>query len=180
MALYDHRNVSRTARRHDSVVHSILPSIPLVLLGAAVAADLAFWATGVTHWANGAMWLIGGAVLAGVLKSVAYLTLVLANEGAIHTRHAWHHFAGHLVAMLLALADFYVRYFAGPQAAVPAGLVLTLVVIGFLLLIGANEGVLFERPSGGTRRRRASFRAAMRDDTASAFDRRRSDHRRAA
>jgi uncharacterized membrane protein len=179
MAIYHHRDVDRTVRLHGVAPHSILPSIPLVLLGAAVAADLAFWATGLSAWASAAMWLIGGAVLAGVLKSVGCLTDALSQDGPIHVRRAWSQFAGNIAAVLLALADFYVRYFAGAPAAVPAGLVLTLVVIGCLLLIGGNDGELSERPPGA-RRRRASFRAAMRDDTASAFDRRRADHRRAA
>jgi uncharacterized membrane protein len=179
MALYDHRDVCRTVRRGDAVSHSILPSIPLVLLGAAVCADLAFWATGLPRWASASMWLIGGAVIAGALKSVGCLTAALSQEGALNMRHAWHYFAGNTAAVLLALADFYVRYFAGAQAAVPAGLVLTLVVIGFLLLIGVGAGEFTARPPGA-RWRRANFRAAMRDDTAAAFDRRRSDHRHAA
>jgi len=178
MALYDHRDAYRTVRRRDAVSHSILPSIPLVLLGAAVCADLAFWATGLPRWASASMWLVGAAVIAGVLKSVGCLTAALSQEGALHMRHAWHYFAGNTAAVLLALADFYVRYFAGAQAVVPAGLVLTLVVIGFLLLIGVGAGELTARPPGA--RRRANFRAAMRDDTAAAFDRRQSDHRHAA
>ena len=130
-------NPKTTAALGDHPIHPMLIPFPVAFLVAAPIADLAFIGTGDGFWARAAMWLLGAGIVMALVAAVAGFTDFLSEPRIRSLNDAWYHMAGNLLAVVLAMINFGLRYAQGEEAAIkPWGVVLSLIVVGILLFTG--------------------------------------------
>src|SRR6266480_335611 len=61
-------------------IHPMLIPFPIAFFVGAFVCDLAFWGTGNSMWATGALWLIGAGLIMAALAAVAGLTDFLGDQ----------------------------------------------------------------------------------------------------
>ncbi|MDK1489794.1 DUF2231 domain-containing protein [Sinorhizobium sp. 7-81] len=130
------RNPRSTVQVAGHPIHPMLIPFPVVLVVSTLFCDLAFWRTGSGSWATATLWLLGGALFFGVFAALAGLADFIGEPRIRELTDAWYHFVGNAVALLLTLANFYLRYVNGPSAVMPEGLILSLIVVGIFLFTG--------------------------------------------
>jgi len=111
-------NPRSTAQIAGHPIHPMLVPFPIAFLVATPACDLAFWNTGSASWAVASMWLLGAALVTAALAASAGLTDFLAEPRIRNIRAAWLHMTGNVIAVLLSLINFYLRFAAGAEAGV--------------------------------------------------------------
>ena len=130
-------NPRSTAQIAGHPIHPMLIPFPIALLVATLASDLAFWRTGNASWATASIWLLGAALVMAALAAVAGLTDFLGERRIRDIRDAWLHMIGNVIAVLLSLFNFYLRYANGAEAGVlPWGIWISLIVVLLLLFNG--------------------------------------------
>jgi uncharacterized membrane protein len=130
------RNPVSTANIGDHPLHPMLIPFPIAFLVATFVCDLAFWWTRTPGWATGALWLLGAALIMAALAAAAGVTDFLGDKRIRDLSAAWHHMIGNVIAVLLSLWNWYLRYSGGEAAVLPWGLVLSLIVVAILLYTG--------------------------------------------
>jgi uncharacterized membrane protein len=130
------RNPQSTAQIAGHPIHPMLIPFPVAFLVATLACDLAYWATGSAGWVTASTWLLGAALVMAALAAVAGLIDFLGDERIRALLDAWQHMIGNIIAVVLALVNFYLRATGGDAAVLPWGLFLSLVVIAILLFTG--------------------------------------------
>ncbi len=129
-------NPKTTAQIAGHPIHPMLIPFPIAFFVAAFVCDLAFWRTGNAMWATGALWLIGAGLIMAALAALAGLTDLLGDQRIRDLSDAWWHAGGNVVAVVIELVSWYLRYSQGTAAVLPAGLVLSLIVVCILLFTG--------------------------------------------
>ncbi|MCK1486983.1 DUF2231 domain-containing protein [Bradyrhizobium sp. 193] len=130
-------NPKTTAAVGDHPLHPMIIPFPVAFLVGAPIADLAFIGTGDGFWARAAIWLIGAGIVMALVAAVAGFTDFFSDARIRSLNDAWYRMIGNLVAVVLALINFYLRYAQGAEAAIkPWGVALSLVVVGILLFTG--------------------------------------------
>ena len=142
MAERDYFGLAVTARLGGHPIHPMLVPFPIALLIAVFLCDLVFWSTGGTFWAEAAMWALGAALVFAALAAIAGLTDFLGNKAIRDLSDAWKHMIGNVIAVLLSLGSFAIRYYRGAEGVVPWGLLLSAVVVVILLYTGWKGGHL--------------------------------------
>jgi uncharacterized membrane protein len=130
------RNPRSTVQIAGHPIHPMLIPFPVVFVVSTFFCDLAFWRTGSPFWTTAALWLLGGALIFGVLAAAAGLTDFLAEHRIRELTDAWHHFIGNAAAIILTLVNFYLRNTNGEAAVIPEGVLLSLVVVVIFLFTG--------------------------------------------
>ena len=105
------REMSRSTPNPRSTVQlqatqSMLIPFPVVFVVLAFFCDLAFWRSGSPFWATAALWLLGEAVVFGLLAAVTGLTDFLGESRIRDLTDAWHHFIGNAAAIVLTSPQF--------------------------------------------------------------------------
>lgn len=116
-------------------IHPMLIPLPIGLLVAALASDIAYTVTDRELFAEMAVWLVGGGLLTGALAMVAGAVDFFLIERARRSRagkvHAW----GNGVVLAVAAVNLATRLLLGAEAAiVPWGLALS-ALTGLLLAV---------------------------------------------
>src|SRR3954453_45932 len=130
------RNPESTAQVAGHPIHPMLIPFPVAFLVATLVSDLIFLRTGNPGWATASLWLLGAALVMAALAAVAGLTDFLGDERIRDLSAAWHHMIGNVIAVVLALINWYRRYAGGDGAVLPWGLVLSTVIVLLLLYNG--------------------------------------------
>lgn len=139
-------NPNSTAKIAGHPIHPMLVPFPIALLVATLACDLAFWSTENDSWATAALWLLGAALITAALAALAGLADFLGDARIRALNDARLHMIGNVIAVLLSLINFYLRYAEGAAAAVfPWGISLSLIVVLLLLFTGWKGGELVYR-----------------------------------
>jgi uncharacterized membrane protein len=107
------RNPKSTAQIAGHPLHPMLIPFPVAFLVATFVCDLIFWRTGNAGWSAAAMWLLGAALVMAALAAVTGLTDFLGDARVRDLSAAWHHMLGNVVAVVLALINWYWRYTGG-------------------------------------------------------------------
>jgi uncharacterized membrane protein len=109
---------------------------PIAFFVAALFTDLTYWRTADPLWTTMSSWLLlGGLVMAG-LAVLAGLIDFLRDRGLRRLRLAWMHLLGNGLAFLLSVLNFIFHVRDGYSAVVPAGPLLSAVVVLILLFTG--------------------------------------------
>jgi uncharacterized membrane protein len=138
------------ARIGEHPIHPMLVPFPIAFLVGALACDIAFWSTRIPFWATAAIWLIGAALVMAALAAIAGLIDFASQDAIRMIPAAGHHMIGNVVAVVLSLLNFWLRYDEGAiNAVVPWGLTLSVVVAGILLYTGWLGGELVFRHQCG-------------------------------
>jgi uncharacterized membrane protein len=129
-------NPRSTASIAGHPIHPMLIPFPVAFFVAAFLCDLAYWQSADAIWTTAAMWLISAGLIMAVLAAVAGLTDVLGEARIRSLNDAWWHAGGNVVVVLIELYNWYARYTEGPDAVLPTGLILSLIVVCLLLFTG--------------------------------------------
>ena len=126
------RNPESTAQVAGHPIHPML--IPFLV--ATLVSDLIFLRTGTPGWATASLWLLGAALVMAALAAAAGLIDFLGDERIRGLSAAWHHMIGNVIAVVLALINWYRRYAATEPGIPSGGVVLSLLVVLILLYTG--------------------------------------------
>jgi uncharacterized membrane protein len=129
-------NPRSTAQIAGHPIHPMLIPFPVAFFVATFACDLAFWQSGNAGFATASLWLLGAGLVMAALAAVMGLIDVLGEPRIRSLNDAWLHAGGNVLAVLIELYNFYIRY---PNPAAPVvmkGLLLSLVVVLILLFTG--------------------------------------------
>ncbi|HEY7386534.1 MAG TPA: DUF2231 domain-containing protein [Beijerinckiaceae bacterium] len=130
------RNPSSTANIGDHPIHPMLIPFPIAFLVGTFVCDLIYLSTGNSGFAAATLWLLGGALLMAALAAVAGLIDFFGDQRIRDISAAWHHMIGNVIAVLLSLWNWYLRYSGGEAAIKPTGVLISLVVVLILLYTG--------------------------------------------
>ena len=135
--------VATTAKLGTHPIHPMLIPFPIALLTSTLASDLAFWSTGNIFWAEASFYLLAAALVMSAAAAVAGFADFFGNARIRSMGDAWRHMVGNLVAVLLSLLNFIIRWSATPADQVlPWGIVLSAIVFLLLLYTGWKGGTL--------------------------------------
>ena len=129
-------NPHSTAQIAGHPIHPMLIPFPIAFFVSTFVCDLVFWRTGNPEWATATVWLLGAGLVMAALAAIMGLIDVFGDQRIRDLSDAWWHAGGNVIAVLLELYNFYIRYQGGAAAIVPKGLVLSLVVVCILLFTG--------------------------------------------
>jgi uncharacterized membrane protein len=129
-------NPKSTASIAGHPIHPMLVPFPIAFFVTTFVCDLSFWRTGVSFWASASLWLLGAGLVMAALAAVMGLIDVLSEPRIRALNDAWWHAGGNVVAVLIELYNWYLRYTSGEAAIVPTGLSLSLIVVCILLFTG--------------------------------------------
>jgi uncharacterized membrane protein len=136
------RNPRSTAQIAGHPIHPMLVPFPIAFLVATFVSDLMFWRTGNPGWATASLWLLGAALIMAALAALAGLTDFLGEVRIRQLSTAWLHMIGNVVAVLLSVVNWYLRFDGGEAAVLPAGILISLLVVLILVYTGWQGGKL--------------------------------------
>jgi uncharacterized membrane protein len=126
-------------------IHPMLVLFPVAFFVATFLCDIGYWYSGNAIWVTAGLWVLGAALVMAALAAVAGLIDFLGDAQIRNLSDAWQHAIGNVIAVLISLFNFYWRYRYGTAGVVPAGLVMSLIVVGILLFTGWKGGELVFR-----------------------------------
>lgn len=130
-------NPKSTASIAGHPIHPMLIPFPVAFLVTAFVTDVVARQTGTAGWAVASMWLIGAGVVMALAAAIFGFTDFIGDARIRGISAAWQHLIGNLIAVVVALINFYLRYKNGAQTeAAGAGLWLSLVTVLLLLFNG--------------------------------------------
>jgi uncharacterized membrane protein len=129
-------NPRSTAQIAGHPIHPMLIPFPIAFFVSAFVCDLVFWGTGYPIWATAALWLLGAGLIMAALAAIAGAIELLGDAQIRNLTDAWWHAGGNVVAVVIELINFFLRYANGTSAVLPTGLVLSLIVVCILLFTG--------------------------------------------
>ena len=139
------RNPRSTASIAGHPIHPMLIPFPIAFFIAAFLCDLVFWRTTNASWADATVWLLGAGLIMAALAAVTGLTDVLGDPQIRTMNTAWWHAGLNVLAVLIELYNWYLRFTDGSTAIVPTGLVLSAIVVALLLITGWLGGQMVYR-----------------------------------
>jgi uncharacterized membrane protein len=131
-----HRNPRSTASIAGHPIHPMLIPFPIAFFVGTFACDVAFWTTKSYGWFEPTLWLLGAGVIMALLAAVMGLIDVIGDAQIRALSTAWWHAGGNLLAVVIEIINWFLRYGQGTRAVLPTGIVLSLIVVLILLFTG--------------------------------------------
>ena len=140
-ALINDANSRSTAKPRGRPIHTMLVSFSAAYFTGAFVTDLVYWQMPDVMWERFSIWLIAvGLIMAG-LAVIAYVIDLLSRR----QMPAWPGVVGYAVATLLSLFNAFVHSRDGYTAVVPAGLMLSGIVVAVLIVTARVASALANR-----------------------------------
>lgn len=133
MALY-HADIPSAAQVAGHPIHPMLVPFPIAFLVGALATDLTYLNTEDPFWALASIWLLRAGLVMGVLAAIFGLMDFYSRRRIRDHNIAWYHFIGNATVLILAWVNLSMRDQAPIDGLVPAGVILSAVVAGILLI----------------------------------------------
>jgi len=144
-ALINDANSRSTAKPRGRPIHTMLVSFSAAYFTGAFVTDLVYWQMPDVMWERFSIWLIAvGLIMAG-LAVIAYVIDLLSRR----QMPAWPGVVGYAVATLLSLFNAFVHSRDGYTAVVPAGLMLSGIVVAVLIVTARVASALANRHRAG-------------------------------
>lgn len=128
-------NPRSTAQIAGHPLHPMVIPFPIAFFVSVFACDIALKNGGNPGWATAALWLLGAGLIMAALAALLGLTDFLSEPRIRALNDAWWHAGINVLAVLISLYNFYIRY-ADPTAAGTKGLIVSLIVVCLLLVSG--------------------------------------------
>jgi len=125
-----------TAQVAQHPIHPMLVPIPIVCFIGALMTDIAYTLTADIMWADFSAWLLLVGFIFGVLAAIAGLTDFLTNRMIRAQAPAWPHLLGNLAVLVLSFFNILLHTRDAWTSVVPAGLVLSIIVVLILPVTG--------------------------------------------
>lgn len=129
-------NPKSTASIAGHPIHPMLIPFPIVFFVSTLACDLAYLTNGNPEWVRVTQWLLGAGVIMGLLAAVFGIIDLLGEPRVRALPTVWWHASGNVLAVLISIYNFCVRYMDGEAAVRPTGLILSIIVVLILLFTG--------------------------------------------
>jgi len=139
------QNPKSTAQIAGHPIHPMLIPFPITFFVATFVADLVYWGTRSPAWAEATVWLLGAGIVMAALAALAGLADVFGDMQIRNLSDAWWHAGANILAVLIEIYNWYSRYAHGGDAILPAGLILSLIVVLLLLFSGWKGGEMVFR-----------------------------------
>ncbi len=149
-AFVDHAGPRATSA--TGTAYLTLFPVPVVCFVAALATDIAYWASAFLMWLHFSEWLIAAGLAFGAVAAVLLLIAFVANRETRSRPRAWWHLGLFYAALVVELFNAFVHTIDGWTAVVPTGMALS--VVGGALALGA-VAALFAMSSPPVVRREA-------------------------
>jgi|ERR1051325_8579618 len=130
------RNPHSTASIAGHPIHPMLIPFPIAFFVATFVCDLVYWGGRNTSWFDATLWLLGIGLIMAALAAVMGLIDVLGDAQIRALSTAWWHAGGNVLAVVVELINWYLRYARGSTVVLPTGIILSLVVVLILLFTG--------------------------------------------
>lgn len=141
---YHDSGVPSTVAIAGHPLHPLIVTFPIAFLSGAFGADLGYWFTHDPFWAKAALWLIGSGFVAGLVAALTGMLDFLRIDS--HTERlrqrvkkqsaGWIHMFGNVMAMVLTLINWLLRWNNFEAAILPLGLILSTIVASLLAITG--------------------------------------------
>lgn len=131
-----HRNPRSTASIAGHPIHPMLIPFPIAFFVATFACDVAYWITRGQGWFEATLWLLGAGVVMALLAALAGIADLLGEARIRALSTAWWHAGGNLLAVVIEIINFFLRYGEGADAVLPTGIILSAAVVCILLFTG--------------------------------------------
>lgn len=133
MALY-HPDIPSTAQVAGHPIHPMLVPFPIAFLVTALVTDLTYLNSEDPFWALASLWLLRAGLVMGILAAVFGLVDFYSRRTIRDHKIAWYHFIGNATVLTLAWVNVSMRNEAPVDGLTPAGITLSAVVAGLLLV----------------------------------------------
>jgi uncharacterized membrane protein len=131
-------NPRSTASLVGHPLHPMLVPIPIACFVLTFFTDLAYWKTANMQWANMSAWLLTVGLIVAVFAAIAGLIDFLGERRIRSLRAVWIHAVGNAIALVLSILNDFVHSRDAYTSVVPAGLILSGLVVLILLVTGWN------------------------------------------
>ena len=132
-------------------LHPMLVPVPIVCFVGTLITDIAYWRTADMQWANFSAWLLTAGLIVSILVVIAGLTDFFGDRRIRALRPAWIHGLGNALALVLAIFNALVHTRDAYTSVMPAGLILSALVVLILLVTGWNGWEMVYRHRVGVR-----------------------------
>src|SRR5438874_4804904 len=129
-------NPRSTASIAGHPIHPMLIPFPIAFFVATFVCDLVVWGTRNPSWFDATLWLLGAGLIMAALAAVMGLIDVVGDAQIRALSTAWWHAGGNVLAVVIELINWYLRYVEGSRAVLPTGIILSLIVVLILLFTG--------------------------------------------
>jgi uncharacterized membrane protein len=134
-------------------VHVMLIPVPIVCFVATLITDNVYWQTAAMQWANISAWLLVIGLLFSVFAATAGLIDFFGEPCIRELRAAWSHGLGNTAALILSIFNALIHTRDPYTSVVPAGLILSALVVAILLFTGWNGWSMVYRHGVGLRQK---------------------------
>ena len=129
-------NPKSTAQIAGHPLHPMLIPFPIVGFVGTLLADFALKWTGDPFFFRMGLWLLGVGLLFAALAAVVGLIDVMGDAQIRNLGDVWLHAAGNVIAVVLELINFFMRYTGDASFAAGTGFWISLAVVLILLFTG--------------------------------------------
>jgi uncharacterized membrane protein len=131
-------NPRSTASIAGHPIHVILVPVPIVCFCATLITDIVYARTAAMLWADISVWLLLVGLIFSVFAALAGLIDFLGEPRIRQLRAAWIHAGGNLAALILSIFNECIHTRDAYTSVVPAGLILSALVVVILAITGWN------------------------------------------
>src|SRR6202041_1223349 len=135
-------NPRSTLSVRDPPIHAMLVPVPVVCFGATLVTDIVYWRTAAMLWADISAWLLLIGLLVSLVAAAAGVIDFFGDRRIRELRAAWIHALGNIAALVLSIFNALIHTRDAYTSVVPAGLILSALVVLILLVTGWNGRTL--------------------------------------
>jgi uncharacterized membrane protein len=132
-------------------LHAMLVPVPTVCFVATLVTDIVYWQTAAMQWANISAWLLVIGLLFSVFAATVGLIDFFGEPRIRGLQASWIHGFGNIAALILSIFNAFIHSRDAYTSVVPAGLILSALVVAILLVTGWNGRTLVYRHAVGVR-----------------------------
>jgi uncharacterized membrane protein len=133
---YNDSGVPSTVAIAGHPLHPLIVTFPIAFLTGAFGADLGYLLTHDLFWARAAIWLIGAGFVAGLAAALSGMLDFLKIDRVKKHSAGWIHMIGNVVALVLTLINWVLRWNNVEGAILPTGLIVSAIVASLLGVTG--------------------------------------------
>ncbi|WP_438276000.1 DUF2231 domain-containing protein [Nitrobacter sp.] len=138
-------NPRSTAQVAGHPIHPMVIGFPIVCFVLTFISDLAFYVTSNQFWATASLWLLGVGLITAAIAGLTGLVDVFGDGRVSNLSDTRVHAIGNVIAVLIALYNWYSRYEHGSSAVIPTGVVLSGLVVLILVFTAWKGGEMVFR-----------------------------------
>jgi uncharacterized membrane protein len=138
-------NPRSTAQVAGHPIHPMVIGFPIACFVLTFASDLAFYATSNEFWAMASFWLLGIGLITAALAAATGLMEVFGDNRVRTLSATKAHGISIVIALLIALYNWYTRFEHGSSAVVPTGAILSGIAVLVLIVAGWKGGEMVFR-----------------------------------